>query len=48
MYKIGIVREKGGVSVCERGENGREGERGDVIGYRGERQGEGKDGGGEL
>lgn len=28
-----------------RRENGREGERRDVIGYRGERQGEGKDGG---
>lgn len=34
--------------MCVRRENGREGERGDVIGYRGERQGEGKDGGGVL
>lgn len=40
------------VCVCvfegERRENGREGERRDGIGYRGERQGEGKDGGGVL
>lgn len=32
----------------ERRENGREGERRDGIGYRRERQGEGKDGGGVL
>lgn len=32
---------------CE-GKGGEGRERGDVIGYRGERQGEGKDGGGVL
>ena len=45
----GLVKmECEGKVECVRRENGREGERRDVIGYRGERQGEGKDGEGVL
>lgn len=47
--KRGLVKmECEGKDVCVRRENAREGERRDAIGYRGERQGEGKDGWGVL